>query len=488
MAAPDWTNANGTNLWSDGLNWSTTPTKPQAGDTVTFTNTSVANCTVDEVTAEIASLTIGGTASGDYSGTITGSNKIQMTGNLLIEAGNTGTLDQNADIDIDGNLTATSSGTTVQLGSGTWRLGGSLSIRTIGTWTAETSTFIATGASKSWAANSLETFWNLTFQAGSSYSGAFARVGWRNDFVVDGNITLKGCTIRSGGTPTITVDGTLTATTAEDIGLVIPSTQTTLEIGGTGTFDATGFETTIGNNGNNNVVVTFAAGTALTFKGAFALSRTTFATSLTFANNTNNPDLAFCGDITQNITGGGTINWTKGSGNVVVNGTANQTIDLDFSGDIVEAFEVDKTAGDVTLSGPLDVVSFTGTSTGTGDFDPNGQTITTTGLCDWAAAFTFDGIGVDVMNGSDWQIGGNFTADGQDLAATVGWDLDVTGTAVASGAGDVDDCTAGGTEITATGWNDGGGNTNWNFGVAVAIMNQFQGSNVGADLFNGSLI
>ncbi len=143
MALPDWTNGNGTNIWSDGANWSTA-VKPQAGDTVTFTNTSVANCTVDEVTAEIASLTIGGTSSGVYSGTITGSNKIQMTGNMVIEDGCTGTFDMNADIDIDGDFTGDGVGVTVLCGSGTWTCDGNFDNKDIGTWTAETSTVVLT--------------------------------------------------------------------------------------------------------------------------------------------------------------------------------------------------------------------------------------------------------------------------------------------------------------------------------------------------------
>ena len=67
------------------------------------------------------------------------------------------------------------------------------------------------------------------------------------------------------------------------------------------------------------------------------------------------------------------------------------------------------------------------------------------------------------MNGCDWQISGNFTADGQTLNATAGWDLDVTGTAVAVGDGTVAYCTAGGTEVEAGWFTDNGNNTNWNF-------------------------
>lgn len=211
--------------------------------------------------------------------------------------------------------------------------------------------------------------------------------------------------------------------------------------------------------------------------------------SITLANNTNGPtsitingDLTFdrnsSGVITVNDSGVATdwvitgdvidesasgITWTKGTGDITLSGSADQ--DIDFMGQSIEALEVNKSAGDVTISGAFTTVSFTGTSTGTGDFDPNGQTITVTGNCSWAAAFDLNS-GATTMNGCSWIVSGNFTADGQTLNATASWVLTVTGTAVASGTGEVEYSNAGaGTEIKANSgpWTDGGSNTNWNF-------------------------
>jgi hypothetical protein len=167
--------------------------------------------------------------------------------------------------------------------------------------------------------------------------------------------------------------------------------------------------------------------------------------------------------ITGDVINEGAATWTKGTGTITFSGGLPQAID--FQGLTIEDMVVNKSAGAITIGDNFTTDSFTGTSTGAGDFDPNEKTITVTGDCNWAAAFTFDGIGDDVMNGSDWQIGGNFTCDGQTLPATASWDLDITGTAVASGIGDVAYSTAGGTAITATGWTDNENNSGWIFGA-----------------------
>ena len=87
-------------------------------------------------------------------------------------------------------------------------------------------------------------------------------------------------------------------------------------------------------------------------------------------------------------------------------------------------------------------------------FDPNGQALTIDGNCDWAATFDFV-ADADAMNGCTWDIGGNFTADGQTLNATATWYLYVDGTANARGMGEVEYCDAsdgaGSTEIDASG-------------------------------------
>jgi hypothetical protein len=174
-------------------------------------------------------------------------------------------------------------------------------------------------------------------------------------------------------------------------------------------------------------------------------------------------DITFEGNVTNTNND---LKWTKGAGTITFAGSADQTIDLNDL--TIEDVVVNKSAGNLVLTTGCTTDSFTGTSTGTGDFDPNGQTINVVGNCSWAAAFLFDSAAA-CMNGCTWDIGGNFTADGQTLNATATWYLYVDGTAVASGTGEVEYCDAsdgaGSTEIDASAgpWTDGGNNDNWNF-------------------------
>lgn len=221
-----------------------------------------------------------------------------------------------------------------------------------------------------------------------------------------------------------------------------------------------------------------------TFK--FATGTTTFTGNVTFWNHSaastrslvvdnsaNDPvHLVFEGDVAIEENGAGTVTWTKSlNGSILFSGSNTQNVD--FLGKAVEDIIINKDAGDLILDGNVITDSFTGTDTGTGAFDPNGQTIETddgaggSGDCDWAADFDFHAA-ADTMNGCTWTVDGDFTADGQTLNATAGWDLDVAGTAVASGTGNVQKSTAGGTAITATLWGEiGNGNTNWIFVVVV---------------------
>ncbi|MHC4605100.1 MAG: autotransporter outer membrane beta-barrel domain-containing protein, partial [Planctomycetota bacterium] len=130
-------------------------------------------------------------------------------------------------------------------------------------------------------------------------------------------------------------------------------------------------------------------------------------------------DWTITGDVIDQRTGD-TFTWTKGTGDITLSGSADQ--DIDFMGQVIEDIIINKSAGALTFSGAFTTDSFTGTSTGTGDLDPNGQTITITGNCSWAAAFDFNSA-ADTMNGCTWIVGGNFTANGQTLNATAIWTL-----------------------------------------------------------------
>ncbi len=511
-----WDNSDADNDGNVAANWSQNRV-PINGDVMVFDSaTTSANCTFS---GNIVAGTDGGMRfDNTYTGTVDA-----VTFDITL--GTSG---------LDGTLGGSA---TVLCGTGsTWTVAGNLDNQDIGTWTRETSTFILTGTLTIFTSNA-KPFWNMTMQNTASITidittGNRLQIG--GTLTVDCPLVLNdNILIESNGNMVIQDDAAITENFGKAItfnisasgkGLIsfdsggsisCPISITRSASGAVFVAGTYGGKVNIGANQFNGMLA-FSAGNYV-FDGGLEVEQTntgtttldtSAATSITttdFTYDINNAsgtvtilnsaagvgdgdcNWIFTGNVIDENDFGGTFTWTKGTGTDTFSGGAPQ--DVDFDGELLEAVVVNKSADVMILSGAFSPTSFTGTNTGTGDFDPNGQTITT-GNCSWAAAFTFDGIGVDVMNGSDWQIGGNFTADGQDLAATVGWDLDVTGTAVASGAGDVDDCTAGGTEITATGWNDGGGNTNWDFGAPAAgvIMKQIQGSNVGADLFNGSLI
>ena len=169
------------------------------------------------------------------------------------------------------------------------------------------------------------------------------------------------------------------------------------------------------------------------------------------------------GDIIDEITGGGTF--TADSQALTLTGTSEQNVDP--CGGTWGAVEVNKASGRLNLTGALACDSFTHTS---GIIYPNQQTVTTTGNCDWVSGASFYINGTNEMSNCSWIIGGNFTADGQSLYSASTWVLSVTGTAVASGVGDVEYCDAsGGTEINASAgpWTDRENNSNWNFGAGV---------------------
>jgi len=205
---------------------------------------------------------------------------------------------------------------------------------------------------------------------------------------------------------------------------------------------------------------TFTVGGDTVFTGNVIINNTHATNSMTWSN-VNNYDLTFQKNVTLATTGG-PLTWTKGTGTITLSGGNAQNIN--FLGKAVEDIVVNKTAGALVMTGAVTTDSFTGTSTGSGTFDPNGQTITVTGACDWAAAFRFDSSQL-TMDACRWIVGGNFTADGQYLHATEPWYLQVTGSAQCSGEGEVEYSKATGFRtVEAPSWTDLADNDNWVFG------------------------
>jgi phage baseplate assembly protein gpV len=170
------------------------------------------------------------------------------------------------------------------------------------------------------------------------------------------------------------------------------------------------------------------------------------------------------GDVTFSGGGSGDFTWTPGSEPLTLDGNADQAIDS--GGVTLPALVIDKPLGAVQLASDFTTASFTGIEVD--GFGPDSFTITVNGNCDFQSAFNPDDGFAD-WGGCVWDIGGNLTMDGNNIAASSEWQLNVTGTAIASGSGSIENCNAsGGSPLIALGWTDGGGNTNVIF-VAVGI-------------------
>jgi len=172
------------------------------------------------------------------------------------------------------------------------------------------------------------------------------------------------------------------------------------------------------------------------------------------------------GDVIDEITGGGTFGWQPGTGTITASGGSPQ--DWDFHGETIEAVVNQKSGDTLTLSGEVTMASYTQTS---GGFDPNGQTIETTG------DMSITGGTVTDPESSAITVGGTFRATGVDLIGTGAWTLDVTGSAVVR-ASTVAYCNAsGGQRVRAYTCTDGGNNQNVQFISAAGVsMTPFDGA------------
>lgn len=455
MATKYWVGSD--TSWNTSGNWSAASGGaggagvPGPGDDVIFDGSNSQKCICD-VAIDIASMDIqdAGDANGAYGGVFSFSSSSYSHS-------------------ISGNCRWAGTGS-IAAGNNTITIGGDWDYASMAS-TGSTSTIILSKSGTSTVTSShLKVYNNITVNSGCTadfsstarfsgtitINGEWASPATNNPYQPDGGTinvgstgTLSGAGATAyliGSTVSVAPGGTWSIgnTSFRGAGTINAGTY-----GGTWTLrnQSTSESLTIGNSATFTGNVTFDAGASGTYT----------------IDNSGNYTLTFQGDVTFTETVG-TLAITEGTGTFLMSGTGNQTFTNTASLDSIGTFQIDKTAGKVSLaaSSPLTCSVF---DFDDGDFDPNGQTITTSSHCDWAGGTTFVPGDADTMNSCTWTIGGNFTCDGQDLNATAGWDLDVTGTAVASGTGNVEYCTAGGTEIDASAgpWTDGDNNTNWNF-------------------------
>ena len=406
-----------------------------------------------------------------------------------------------ADVDMATyNLTLADGGDFLADGSGTFDAGtGTITLTSgdfnnkdhSGTWTEATSTVVMSGTGKTITTHNSNDFYNLTINGNTEISASTtSSCDVENDLTVAATKTLtvsQTTTVKNA----IAANGIISIATNK----YLYAYESTLTVGAAGQITGAGSGYVAIYNGtlDNSAGGTYSPPSTImhfdntvnagTYGGAFTCSNKYGASALTFGGaivftghvvfdsdhaslytigNSGNYTITCQANVSFTETVG-TMSITEGTGGFSFTGTADQVFVNSASLDSIGAVVVNKTGATdkLTLNGPLTCSTFTFTD---GDVDPNGQTITCSGNCGWAAGTTFDDESADAMNGCEWVVGGNFTADGQTLSATAAWVLTVTGTAVASGTGNVEYGDAsGGTEIEAHGWVNNGHNQNWDF-------------------------
>lgn len=451
MAPRYWVNDDADGDWEAVNNWSATDGGgggagiPTSSDDVSFTGSVTADCTLS---ANAAALSISGAAG--YNGKLDAATFIMaLTNDFTWAAG------------------------TIDWGNNAWTIGGNVDID--GTEDGGASAIVTlTGTSKTWSVKNFSNS-SATWVISGSYGATATLPSFLQPVTVSGTVTSFGAEDTSGGV-TVTATGSLSSSG------FIKMKNSTLTIASGGSFSSSGNvqflrggdlanASPLTIDGNVLISASFFVRTTtiesdLTVGGSFTVDSAS-AASYILDLSTHNPNLILKGAVTCSDSN---VTWNKGMGNITFSGANDQNVNFAFGG-TVEDIIVNKSTGNLVMTGAVTTDSFTGSSTGTGDFDPNGQTITVVGNCSWAAAFLFDSA-ADCLNGCTWDVGGNFTADGQTLNATASWALEVDGTAVASGTGVVAYSNASGfTQIDASAgpWTDNGNNSNWAFG-AVGIV------------------
>ena len=188
---PVWDNGSGNGLWSTATNWDGNAV-PTGSQTVTFNNTSTANCSIDNAgTWSGGTFTIAGT----YTGTIT-VNVSTLTIGAFSQAGGTfnggsATLNMASFSLTGGTFTST---------SGTLNITGNFS-RTAGTFTHNSGTVVFTTSDNSITSGG-QSFYNLTVNGANDSEGYYYTLTLNDALSVANDLTLSQV---SAGSSTITV-------------------------------------------------------------------------------------------------------------------------------------------------------------------------------------------------------------------------------------------------------------------------------------------
>jgi hypothetical protein len=319
----------------------------------------------------------------------------------------------------------TAAGNLFDAGSGSHTVSGNFDNAAVTAW-AGTATWLATGVAKdlnlkyTGVLGSLTVTGTYTIHSGTPVSWHYAYISTLivsgtgeldiTDFVGNGLRVLVDCQVpditakitgtgmlrlQNSGTTLSNKTGVIDCAKLECLGPVLDS----------GTYESA----TVNFRGYGTADVVFGAGTT-TFKGAVTFDSRTGGD---VANNINNPDLIFEGDVTHEAG----FDWISGDGSVAFAGGNPQNVDMDAAG-IIEDVTINKTAGTVTLVSDLECPSFTPIA---GTLDMNGQKVVTDALVLTSVGFVFADLAGSAFEAT------SIVCDGQTLDATSEWTLDVAG-------------------------------------------------------------
>jgi len=453
--------AGATAVWNDANNWSATSGGaggagvPGAGDDVIFDGggSKVGGVVID-ADVSIASLT----ATAGYTGANANDGHFDDTTN-----------DHN--ITVSGSVTLDNK--QVSMGNGTWTVSGDFDNKDVSSFNENGSTLVMDGASATLLSDNSSDLNHLTISGNVTLSSASGDADVRGILRVSGTLVVNDRLFvrNSGDANDVQVEESGLITGSDEL-----TAQSISQMDGTINVDSLELQSFAGDisivpaqydaatvtirgpHSSNDRSVGFTGTGDITITNDLVVLSERAGQTLTVDNSTYNNSWIVQGDVTfQEVAG--TLAWTKGTGSILLSGTANQSVN--FLAKAVEDLIVNKTGGTVTFTDGFTSDSFD-LQDGTVDF--NGQSITSSGALTIGSNGDVDASG---LVGSALTVNGDFTATGSDgdlltLNASAEWTLTVNGVGSGSYITVANSDASGGSEIIcATGCTLGAGNQNW---------------------------
>lgn len=451
--------------WSDEDNWDVGSGFPDDnGDRAIFDATADAVVTGAARTIGELQINVGFTGSltitvGNFTINDTGAHD----GSMNVDAG---TFDANDfDIKIDGDVDLNDD--TVNMGSGTWTVGGNWDSNDIGSGlNEETSTVKMTGTGKTFRGGASSAFKLNTVEIASGATITTLIGQFLVNFTCNGQLNIDTGDVwqPNNGDITIGASGKVTGVgTLRHVGAFSAKTFT-LTAGGiidvatlifeqsiivtAGTYDSASVTCKQGTTGNRTI--TLAPGATI-FTGSLTIE-TDGSGIYTVSNSTNDPNIEVRGDLTiQSL--GATLTYDEGTGTITLAGSSLQTIDVTDAGRVEAIVVTNVSAGGVTFADKVDTSKITATSTAANIF------------------LKFDETAAHVVDEFDITGTGNFRVELSSEVAANQWDVVTIGNQSIDHAEVQDSNMSGGTYTVTAGMDNGNNSANW-----VFVQDQFRTS------------